>query len=163
MRPVHAVPDEAPPGAGIRPFDRDARASLTPVPSGLRPNPIFSGVARADGGTTLAVAGKEVRLFGVRAAGPRDRCGAAAGAGSCADAARDALSRRLRRSPRVSCQMPAGQIGKPGAVCIDSSGIDLGGFLVAEGLALADTNQSYEYFGAEGVARSFRRGLWRYR
>jgi endonuclease YncB( thermonuclease family) len=51
----------------------------------------------------------------------------------------------------------------PAAVCRDSAGIDLGGLLVAEGFALADPTQSYDYFGAEAAARQLRRGLWRYR
>jgi len=124
----------------------------------------FSGAAQAAGGTTLSVGGRFVNLFGVRVADPRDQCGLGPGDNrSCAQVARDALAQRLARYPNVSCRVPAGQRGQPGAVCTDASGTDLGGFLVAEGYALADTSQSYDYFGAEGVARSYRRGLWRYR
>lgn len=105
-----------------------------------------------------------MRLFGVRVAEARDRCGLGQGdARSCSEVARDALAQRLQRYPNVSCRVPAGQRGDPAAICIDAAGTDLGGFLVAEGLALADTSQSYEYFGPEGVARYFGRGLWRYR
>jgi endonuclease YncB( thermonuclease family) len=174
QRPVHTVPDEETVTAPrVTIFDRQGKeqrsreASLTPSPSPVAPLPppvTFGGTAQAAGGTALAVAGRSVRLFGVRVADPRDRCGLGPGDGrNCADVARDALAQRLKRYPLVSCHLPAGQRGDPGAICVDNSGTDLGGFLVAEGLALADTGQSYEYFGSEGVARSFRRGLWRNR
>jgi endonuclease YncB( thermonuclease family) len=124
----------------------------------------FSGMATAGGGTSLLIGGKTVALFGVRPGDPRDQCGLGPGdSRSCTDVARDALAQRLQHYGNVSCRVPPGQRGDPAAVCNDSGGTDLGGFLVAEGLALADTNKSYDYFGAEGVARSFRRGLWRNR
>jgi endonuclease YncB( thermonuclease family) len=124
----------------------------------------FNGAATAVGATVLSVGGHSVKLFGVRVADPRDQCGLGPGDNrNCADVARDALAQRLQRNPRVSCHVPPGQRGDPAAVCADGGGTDLAGFLIAEGYALADTNQSYDYFGAEGVARSFRRGLWRYR
>jgi endonuclease YncB( thermonuclease family) len=172
QRPVHIVPENEPPTVPkVTLFDRSGKelpgrpVVLTP-PRPATPPPVapFSGTAQAAGGTALAVAGRSVKLFGVRSGDPRDRCGLGFGDGrSCADVARDALAQRLKRYPQVSCHTPAGQRGDPAAVCIDNSGTDLGGFLVAEGLALADLSQSYEYFGSEGVARSFRRGLWRNR
>ncbi|HVA15204.1 MAG TPA: hypothetical protein VNF99_18290 [Stellaceae bacterium] len=124
----------------------------------------FDGAARAAGATALSVGGRNVRLFGVRVADPRDQCNLGPGDNrSCAEVARDALAQRLLHYPKVACHVPPGQRGNPAAICTDTSGTDLGGFLVAEGYALADTSQSYDYFGAEGVARSYRLGLWRYR
>lgn len=124
----------------------------------------FNGTGQAAGGTTVSVDGRDIALFGVQLPGPRDQCGLGPGDNrSCAEVARDALAQRLQRYPSVACHVPPGQRGRAAAVCSDASGTDLGGFLVAEGYALADTHQSYDYFGAEGVARSFRRGLWRYR
>jgi endonuclease YncB( thermonuclease family) len=172
-RPIHTVPDENIPAPKVTLFDRAGHEIATHQPVSAPPPPpahvhpvsaSFIGSAQAAGGTKLAVSGRTVRLFGVRVADPRDQCGLGPrDKRSCAEVARDALAQRLRRSPWVSCQMPPGQVGDPGAVCVDASSTDLGGFLVAEGLALADTSQSYEYFGAEGVARSFHRGLWRHR
>jgi endonuclease YncB( thermonuclease family) len=171
-RPVYAVPADEPPVPKVTLYDRSGKeipthqAALPPYspPAPAPPVLPFGGPAQAGGGTTLAVAGKSVRLFGVRVADPRDRCGLGPGdARNCSDVARDALAQRLRRYPSVSCQMPPGQRGDPAAICIDASGTDLGGFLVAEGFALADISQSYEYFGSEGVARYYRRGLWRNR
>lgn len=123
-----------------------------------------SGMAKAVGGTTLDVAGKTVHLFGIREASPRDQCKLASGERrSCDRVAQDMLALRLRRHPRVVCRVPGGQRSDPAAICVDGHGIDLGGMLVAEGWALADTKQSDDYLGAQGVARVFRRGLWRYR
>lgn len=170
-RPIYPVPEDEPPpppAPKANPFDRAARptasfgASSRPAPSPT-PAPVIAGAAKASGPTTLAVAGRPIRLFGVKIPEPGDRCGKGSGRGNCAEAAHDALTQRLDRSPQVSCRIPAGQRGNPAAVCVDASGTDLGRFLVAEGLALADTTQSYEYFGAEGKARSSRLGLWGHR
>jgi endonuclease YncB( thermonuclease family) len=137
-------------------------ARLASLPPGTGTS--FDGKGSARGGTMIAVSGRDVRLFGVRLAEARDKCGLGPGDNrSCSDVARDALAQRLKRYPDVACRVPPGQRGDQVAVCTDSSGTDLGGFLIAEGYALADTNQSFDYFGAEGVARSYRRGLWRYR
>jgi endonuclease YncB( thermonuclease family) len=167
-RPVHAVPREDPPVVKLHLYDRAGNElpsrSVSLSPPSAPAEPTFAGAAEATGGVTLEVAGRRVKLFGVRAADPRDRCGLGPGDDrDCAEVEKDALARRLQRADRVSCHVPAGQPGKPAAVCVDTTGTDLGGFLVAEGLALTDTNESYEYFGAEGVARSFHRGLWRNR
>ncbi len=164
------VPSVGPGGALSRTSRGASRPILVPPVGNSRlaslpANATFDGRAAAAGGTMLTVSGRELRLFGVRPADPRDRCGLGTGDNrSCSDVARDALAQRLRRYPNVACHVPPGQRGgSAGAICTDNSGTDLGGFLVAEGYALADTAQSYDYFGAEGVARSFRRGLWRYR
>ena len=58
---------------------------------------------------------------------------------------------------------PGGSRQDSPAICLDGDGVDLGGFLVAEGLALADPAQSYDYVGAEGIARAQKRGLWLFR
>ncbi len=165
------VPSVGPGGGGASSTSRgSARPILVPPQSNQRlamvlPGAIFDGRGGAPGGTTLSVAGHNLRLFGVRLAEPRDRCGLGPGDNrSCSDVARDALAQRLQHYPSVSCRVPPGQRGSDQAAsCTDNSGTDLAGFLVGEGYALADTNQSFDYFGAEGVARSNRRGLWRYR
>ena len=165
------VPSVGPGGGGASARSRGStRQILVPPPSNQRlamvlPGAVFNGKGSAAGGTTLSVAGHNLRLFGVRLAEPRDRCGLGTGDNrSCSDVARDALAQRLQHYPSVACRVPPGQRGSDqAAICTDNSGTDLAGFLVGEGYALADTNQSFDYFGAEGVARSNRRGLWRYR
>jgi len=71
----------------------------------------------------------------------------------------------LKPGAQIYCHVPS---PKPGiviafAICLDADGVDLGGWLVSEGLALADTGQSYDYAGAESIARSQKRGLWGFR
>jgi len=162
------VPSVGPGGAAPAPRGVTRPAPVPAVPNSRPaappPGTTFDGKGSAAGGTILSVSGRDVRLFGVRLAEARDKCGLGAGDNrSCSDVARDTLAQRLKRYPNVACRVPPGQRGDQVAICTDSSGTDLGGFLVAEGYALADTNQSFDYFGAEGVARSYRRGLWRYR
>ncbi|HXR87274.1 MAG TPA: hypothetical protein VN728_09900 [Stellaceae bacterium] len=161
------VPSVGPGGAATA-SRRSTRPQPPSVPNSRLASPppgtSFDGTGSAAGGTMLSISGRAVRLFGVRLAEGRDRCGLGPGDNRpCNDVARDALAQRLKRYPNVACRVPPGQRGDQVAICTDSSGTDLGGFLVAEGYALADTNQSFDYFGAEGAARANRRGLWRYR
>jgi endonuclease YncB( thermonuclease family) len=124
----------------------------------------LAGAARPISGPILSVAGRTVRLFGVRAADAREHCGPGGGvASSCIAAANAALAARLGGNAGVTCTMPSGQSGDPGFICHDAAGIDLGGLLVAQGLALVDRSSSYQYLGAEDAARISHQGLWRYR
>lgn len=170
--PIHAVPDSATPMMGVRVYNRAGKKiaafgpAAAPLKAAARPAPSFdlSGLARPAGATAIAVAGYPVKLFGVTVAGAQDRCGPPTSPlKNCAKAARAMLARRLRLYPKVSCRLPPDRRLGAGAICLDGSGTDLGGMLVSEGVALADTRQSNDYLGAQGVAQSFRRGLWLYR
>jgi endonuclease YncB( thermonuclease family) len=174
-RPEHVVPDEdsAPP----RPVtfqDRDRGGDVAPrvaarEPPSLPPRPpaaVISGKARLGEGVSLIVEGRAVVLFGMRAPQQGDRCTVSARleARPCSEVARDALASRLGVDGRVSCHVPPGRSGDGrSAICLDSTGVDLGGFLVAQGLGLADAAQSRDYVGAESAAASLHRGLWRFR
>ena len=68
-----------------------------------------------------------------------------------------------RSAPASNSRTAISRFPVPAAVCRDAGGADLGGMLVAEGFALADPTQSYDYFSAEAAARQLRRGLWQYR
>jgi endonuclease YncB( thermonuclease family) len=165
---IHTVPEEGTATIPVTVRGRDGHVLATSRPRSVtppsRPAPPLNGAARVVNDTVLDVLGHKVRLFGVRPPGPRDRCVLRQGAAqSCRDVAREALAERLAGRAQVHCRIPPGQRGTPGAICLDANGTDLGGFLVAEGFALADPAQSYDYVGAEGVARSFHRGLWHYR
>jgi endonuclease YncB( thermonuclease family) len=174
QRPVHTVPEgENAPAPPVTIKGRDGSATALrapPIPQHYTPSaPLvtnISGAARIADVVSLTVRGRPVRLFGVRAPQSSDLCAANAQAAprSCAESARGALAARLAANNDVVCHVPPGQRAPvPAAVCRDSSGIDLGGLLVAEGFALADPTQSYDYFSAEAAARQLRRGLWRYR
>lgn len=164
-RPVHVVPPDD--GKAARPVTITGRgggadahaASPTAAPA------VIKGPAKLAGGLSLTVGDRAIELFGVKAPHFGDRCAATTQpAGNCGDVARGALAARLKANAAVSCHVPPGQRrAVAAALCIDAAGVDLAGFLVAQGFALADPAQSYDYVGAETVARSQKRGLWRYR
>ena len=165
-RPVHVVPpDDGKParpatitGRGGTP-DAHAAAPPTTTPA------VIKGPAKLAAGLSLTVGDRAIELFGVKAPHSGDRCaGTTQPPGNCGDVARGALAARLKTNAAVSCRVPPGQRrAVPAALCVDAAGVDLAGFLVAQGFALADPAQSYDYVGAETVARSQKRGLWRYR
>jgi len=145
-----------PPGAaGQRPSDGSTR----PAPKQ------FLGSARVTGATSLTVGAIPVQLFGVKPPLPGDRCELGGTPTNCIELAKRRLQERFGRSDQVNCRTPNPQPGVvvAFAICLDANGIDLGSFLLNEGLALADTGQSYDYVGAEGVARTLKHGLWKFR
>jgi|GEM_PF-3443080 endonuclease YncB( thermonuclease family) len=173
--PIHLVPQEPgpPPPTSGQPLDRQGAAhspgqsdevtfGAHPLAPAAPPRQ-FSGTATATGAVELKVDATEVALFGIKRAGERDRCGSAPGS-DCAAAARLALAQRVSAVGKVSCRIPNPRPGVTAyAICLDADGVDLSGFLIAQGLALADTGQSYDYVGAEGIARNLKRGLWQFR
>lgn len=174
QRPVHAVPEgDAAPARPVTikgPDGRETALRAVPVPRHYTPSPPpltqISGAARVTDGVSLSVLGRKVRLFGVRAPAAGDLCpsGDSTAPRPCSDEARGALIARLAGNAQIFCRVPPGQRAPvPAAVCHDASGADLAGMLVADGFALADPTQSYDYFGAEAAARQLRRGLWHYR
>lgn len=180
MRPAHIVPEDEPlpPARPIdirQPPDAPSRPAALPASheAARRKEPRhapalqIAGSAEVSGATALLVGGQPLRLFGVRPPSTVDRCAppnrAGAAALPCTEEAHKALVARLARNAGVSCRMPAPSSAAGAAICLDAEGVDLGGLLVAEGLALADPAQSYDYVGAEAIARTQHRGLWLFR
>jgi endonuclease YncB( thermonuclease family) len=177
-----------PPSPAFRPFaslQLPGGASPAPAPApapGPTPAPTarggtgpqIAGAGEAAGATILRVGGRPLHLFGIRPPSSGDRCAApgntALGSGArakstlpCLEQAESLLAARLARKAKISCRFPGATRPDSPAICLDGDGVDLAGILVAEGLALADPSQSYDYVGAEGVARSQKRGLWLFR
>jgi endonuclease YncB( thermonuclease family) len=139
-------------------------AAARPAGSGTQ----VAGAAEASGATALRVGSRPVVLFGISPPASGDRCAAGGGAQArgtlpCAEQARGILAAHLARKINVSCRFPAAARAVSAAICLDGDGVDLAGMLVAEGLAIADPAQSYDYVGAESVARTQKRGLWLFR
>ncbi|HVJ54107.1 MAG TPA: hypothetical protein VM689_16690 [Aliidongia sp.] len=170
--PIHEVPvdrtPEPPPGRpldlshGGRTVGQSPEVALgpsaAPPPSAPRQ---FSGKATPTGGVAMQVGTTSVQLFGIKLPGAGDHCGNGEDS-NCGVAAQHALAKQLGATGQVSCHVPN---VKPGivvayAICLDANGVDLGGYLISTGLALADTGQSYDYVGAESIARNLKQGLW---
>lgn len=181
-RVVHVVPEmESTPSAPVTLTDKSGRAMSRSMPrpaappTGLAvamrppapkpaPQPLPNGAVQAAGSTLINVSGQQVRLFGIRPPNPTDVCLAKDGhARPCGEIAREAAAARLASYVGVHCRTPAGQRSDLGQICLDGAGVDVAGFLVGEGFALANAQESNDYVGAEGVARANRRGLWHYR
>jgi endonuclease YncB( thermonuclease family) len=159
-RPIHAVPQES----GVRTTGQSDEVAMGPhalVPPALPRQ--FSGTATATGGVELKVDATTVSLFGIKRPSEQDRCGTDRDS-DCLAAAKRALAERLSAPGKISCRIPNPHPGLTAfAICLDANGVDLSGFLIAQGLALADLGQSYDYVGAEGIARNLKRGLWKFR
>ena len=165
--PIHAVPEDKTPEPN-HPGGQPVAAQYEEVRLGAHalappaPPHQFSGAATATGAVELKVDTTSISLFGIKPPADRDRCADAGG--DCLAVAKRALADRIGASGKVSCRIPN---PRPGAVtyalCLDPTGFDLSGFLIAQGLALADTGQSYDYVGAESIARNLKRGLWKFR
>jgi endonuclease YncB( thermonuclease family) len=159
------------PGAPARPASPEpstaALPSLSPTQTAASPPTAATviGPASATGTISLVVKGQGIRLFGVSPPANGDRCVSARGTVSyCADVTRDVLAQRLAQSTSVTCRLsPNSRPSDPERVCLDGSGVDIAGYLVAEGLVLADPVQGGDYRGAQSIAKSYRKGLWAYR
>jgi endonuclease YncB( thermonuclease family) len=156
--PARAAPPE--PSAAALPSISPTQTAATPPMAAT-----VVGPASATGTISLVVKGQSIRLFGVSPPANSDRCVSARGTVSyCADVTRDVLAQRLAHSASVTCRLSASsRPNDPTRVCLDGGGVDIAGYLVTEGLAIADPVQGGEYRGAESIAKSYRKGLWAYR
>jgi endonuclease YncB( thermonuclease family) len=117
------------------------------------------GFASIVDGDTIRIRGERIRLVGMDAPELHQTCRDASGRDwSCGSAARGRLA-ALVASSTVTCS-PTGhdRYGRTLAVCTSSTGGDLGGTLVREGLAVAYFGLGYKM--AEIGARLGGRGLW---
>jgi endonuclease YncB( thermonuclease family) len=122
------------------------------------------GVARADqviDGNTLVVEGQQMRLFGVDAFEPSQTCLDRQGRPwHCGTAAQAALA-ELVQGGAIACVVVTdepndGYIAR----CTGRDGIDLGGYLVRAGLALADPQAGKVYLADQAAAKAAEVGAW---
>ena len=123
----------------------------------------ISGVPVVLDGDTLKfpAKGERVRLEGVDAPESGQNCLDRAGQRyRCGQAARAALAGVIGRKP-VRCEGGRrDRYGRLLAVCFDSAGTDLNGWLVFQGWALAYRRYSIKYIPQERSAKAARRGVW---
>jgi endonuclease YncB( thermonuclease family) len=125
---------------------------------------VATGAAGGDAvvrdGDTLSLGAREIRLFGVDAPESRQMCARADGTPwACGRAAADRLAQLVAAGP-VRCRpRDTDRYGRLVSTCT-AGGVDLGGRLVAEGLARAYIRFSDAYAALEAEARAAGRGLW---
>ncbi len=122
---------------------------------GDRRAPDIVGSARIIDGDSVAVAGVEIRIYGIDAPEYRQFCFRSGRSWPCGRTAKDAL-RALVDDREVTCR-PRDQdrYGRTVAVC-RVRGLDLGAAMVSAGNAVAYG----AYNGEEQAARAARRGIW---
>lgn len=124
----------------------------------------IAGAAHADeaiDGDTLEIQGERIRLFGVDAFELQQTCLDPRGEPwRCGVAARAALA-ELVQDQAIGCTVVAEQDGQ-GYVgrCTARDDVDLGGYMVMAGLALADREQPEAYGEEEAAARAAGAGAW---
>lgn len=120
----------------------------------------IAGVATAKNGDSVFVGGVDVRLYGIDAPEWGQRCGAAAGLHACGREAHLALSARIDgRTLRCEQLDYDARNKRPVARCFLDE-LDIGGWMVAQGLATAYRRYSLMYADSEAEAKAARRGIW---
>ena len=123
----------------------------------------LAGTAVIEDGDTLefVAAGERVRLEGIDAPESGQHCLDAVGKRyRCGQSATEALKRIIASRP-VRCEgSQRGRWGRLIAVCFNADGMDLNGWLVSEGWALAYRRYSRRYVREEAAARQAKRGIW---
>lgn len=117
-----------------------------------------SGAARVIDGDTLAIGATKVRLLGIDAPESRQRCGCSGAEWACGEIAAARLTALAGAAVRCSGD-EHDRYGRLIATC-SADGVDLGGRMVADGLAWAYVHFSELYVADETRARSRRVGLW---
>lgn len=121
----------------------------------------IEGRAEAVAGDVLRIGGREIKLAGIEAPEPAQRC-AITGNRSwrCGAAARIALSRMLR-GKSVSCSVSGtDEKGRSLGTCV-AGGDDIASMLVAGGHVFAETGLFAKYDAEEEKARAEKAGIWR--
>jgi endonuclease YncB( thermonuclease family) len=127
-------------------------------------NPVWAqtitGRASVIDGDTLEIRGTRIRFHGVDAPESAQAChGADTKAYRCGQQAALALSDKIG-SANVTCQQKDTDRYQRIVAQCSANGIDLNGWLVEQGYALAYRQYSSDYVPKEDAARKAKRGLW---
>lgn len=124
------------------------------------PAAALTGTARIIDGDTLAIGETRIRLFGIDAPEGKQRCADALGvAYDCGSVARQALE-AMTAGRSIECKArDLDRYGRTVATC-EAAGLDLGGELVTQGVAVAYARYSKRYLPQQAAAQAAKRGLW---
>ena len=119
----------------------------------------LEGVAKVIDGDTIEIAGNRIRLHGIDALEGEQRCRRADGTTwACGRDATRAL-RGMIAGGRVSCRIHGRDQHERAIGTCYANGVDLNGWMVREGHALAYRRYSRRYVGEEQSARTARKGM----
>ena len=125
---------------------------------------LLAGQARADAvidGNTLEIQGERVRLYGIDAFELAQTCLDARGEPwRCGVEAKVALAELVQGHPVACTVMVEDAGGGYVARCRGRDDIDLGGYMVSAGLALAERRVADDYADEEAAAKSAGKGVW---
>jgi endonuclease YncB( thermonuclease family) len=117
------------------------------------------GAARIVDGDTLEIKDQKIRLWGIDAPEPAQRCTEGGAPYPCGLDASRALAKQLGRKP-VSCtRRDTDRYGRMVAVC-SVEGMDISKWMVTEGQAIAFRKYSLDYVAEEGRAKAAKIGIW---
>jgi endonuclease YncB( thermonuclease family) len=123
--------------------------------------PVRADTDQVIDGDTLVVEGQHMRLFGIDAFEPGQTClDRQDKPWHCGTAAKAALA-ELVQGQAIACTVVADE-PKDGYIarCTGRDGIDLGGYLVRAGLALADPHDGKTYVADQAAAKAAAAGVW---
>lgn len=121
----------------------------------------LQGPARVIDGDSLAVAGMQVRIFGIDAPEGDQPCFDNGATVPCGQMAKDALASLIGTSPLTCLGKGTDAYGRMVAVCRIGTA-DLGQALVEAGWAMAFRKYSDDYVAAEARARASKSGMWQW-
>ncbi len=119
----------------------------------------LTGQAVVIDGDTIEIHSQRIRLFGIDAPESSQTCVRAGKVERCGQAAAIALADKIGRQTVRCVQRDIDRYGRIVAVC-QAAGVDLNGWMVEQGQAIAYRQFSKDYIPAEDRARAARRGIW---
>ena len=120
---------------------------------------VIAGRASVIDGDTLEVHGRRIRLAAIDAPESRQSCRRADELWPCGRRAAFALADRIGVRP-VTCRWHDRDRYRRAVAFCEVGGVDLGGWMVEQGHALAYRRYGTSYIRLEDAARAARRGMW---